>query len=382
MGYLYHSRGDDALAENSYASAVKINPHNAAAHMHLGDYSCTSGRYDEAIRHFEDGLRMEPDRASAHWNMALLLLLVGKFSDGWREYEWRLRYDEITPPEIAARYVSKPLWDGSRLAGQTLLVYFEQGFGDTLQFCRYLPLVRQRVDHLVFECQPELYRLLTGLFGDIELIERRPGTLSPDVSYDLQIPLMSLPRLFETAIDTIPKNAPYIHADPQLVEHWRQRLDTRDFKVGIVWAGNPNYKGDQKRSLSLTALTPFAQLQETCFYSLQKGPATAEVATAPAGMQLIDLASELNDFATTAAVIANLDLVITVDTAVAHLAGAMGKTVWALIYSPPDWRWLLDREDSPWYPTMRLFRQASPGEWGPVIETVALELVREGMKRG
>ena len=379
LGCYYLETGalDEAL--RCFKEALRIAPDSACAHMNLGCYYLGVERRDEAMRSFEEAVRIAPDYAAARWNISCLLLLTGNFSDGWREYEWRFRCDETAPPDLVARYSSKPLWDGSPLVGQTLLVYFEQGYGDTLQSCRYLPLVRQRVEHVVFECQPELYRLLTGMFGDIELIKRRSGTL-PDASYDLQIPIMSLPRLFGTVMDSIPNNTPYIHADPQLVEYWRQRLNSSDFKVGVVWAGNPNFKGDQKRSLSLTALTPLGDIQDVCFYSLQKGPAAAEVVTPPAGMRLIDLAPELNDFATTAAVIANLDLVIAVDTAVAHLAGAMGKPVWALIYSPPDWRWLLDRDDTPWYPTMRLFRQSAPGEWGPVIERVAEALPQERSK--
>jgi ADP-heptose:LPS heptosyltransferase len=185
---------------------------------------------------------------------------------------------------------------------------------------------------------------------------------------------MSLPRLFETELVSVPQAVPYLHADPEQTGLWRQRLEGDGYKVGLVWAGYPGHRQDRLRSMSLTALAPLAKMQGVSFYSLQKGPAAAEAATPPAGMRLIDLAPELDDFATTAAVIANLDLVITVDTAVAHLAGAMGKPVWTLIYSPPDWRWLLDRDDSPWYPTMRLFRQGVTGEWGAVIEQVVAEL--------
>ena len=374
LGNLYHGRGEDALAETSYTAALKINPLNASAHLNLGHHYLKSARHDEAMHCFEEALRLQPDDAGAHWNLAFLQLLLGNFRDGWRGYEWRLQCDGLKRPEIIARYSSKTRWDGSPLSGQTLLVYVEQGFGDTLQFCRYLPLVRRRVDRVLFECQPELYRLLSGLFVGIELIQRGSESVLPTISHDLQIPLMSLPRLFETEMETIPEAVPYIHADPLLVEQWRQRFDSSEFKVGLVWAGSPTHQRDQKRSLSLTAFTPLGEIQKISLYSLQKGPVAAEAVTPPNGMHLIDLAPELDDFATTAAVIANLDLVITVDTAVAHLAGAMGKPVWALIYSPPDWRWLLDREDSPWYPTMRLFRQESPGEWGPVIERVALEL--------
>jgi hypothetical protein len=185
---------------------------------------------------------------------------------------------------------------------------------------------------------------------------------------------MSLPRLFNTELESVPQHVPYLHADMEQSAQWQQRLAGNKFKVGLVWAGNPGHWQDRLRSMALATLAPLSKVQNICYYSLQKGPAAAEAATPPAGMPLIDLASQLDDFATTAAVIANLDLVITVDTAVAHLAGAMGKPVWALIYSFPDWRWLLDREDTPWYPTMRLFRQELSGEWEPVIERVATAL--------
>lgn len=373
---LYHNMGDNKMAKISFARALEINPFNASTHMNLGFHYSRVGRYDEAIECFKEALRIQPDYAGAHWNLALLLLLLGKLREGWREYEWRFQCDEIKRREVIARLSSKPMWDGLPLTGKTLLVFVEQGFGDALQFCRYLPLVMQRVDRIVFECHPELLCLLRGRFGAVECVARPADGTLPAVNYDLQIPLVSLPRLFETELESVPQTAPYIQADPQQVEQWRQRLDGNEFKVGLVWAGSPDHRRDHWRSFSLAAFSPLGRIQGVRFYSLQKGAAATEMATPPAGICLTDLAPELDDFATTAAVIANLDLVITVDTAVAHLAGAMGKPVWTLIYSPPDWRWLLEREDTPWYPTMRLFRREIAGEWAPVIEQVARELER------
>ncbi len=374
LGNLYQKTGETERAEASYFAALELNPMNVEVGKNLGILLLTAGRNDEAMRCFDARLRLVPDCADSHWNRALLLLAAGDFGAGWQEYEWRFRCEELKSEFLTARYSSKELWDGAQLCGKTLLIYAEQGLGDTLQFCRYLPLVMQRVEHLVFECQPELYRLLSGTYSGITLIQRHAEHLLPDVNYDFQVPLLTLPRLFDTVMESIPDTVPYINVDERLAEDWRQRIDRGRFNVGIVWAGNKNYKGDKERSLTLAALERLGEVENVCFYSLQKGPGAAEAVVAPAAMQLVDLASELDDFATTAAIIASLDLVITVDTAVAHLAGAMGRPVWTLIYSPPDWRWLLEREDSLWYPTMRLFRQGLPGEWEPVVEQVALAL--------
>ncbi len=320
---------------------------------------------------------MQPDYASAHWNLALLLLASGKFREGWAEYDWRISTPEIKRPAMMARYSSRPLWDGALLTDKTLLIYVEQGFGDTLQFCRYLPLVMQRARHVIFECQPELLRLLSLSLSGIKLIATPADGALPAVDYDMQIPLMSLPRLFQTELDSVPPAVPYIHADPEQIALWQSFFKNDAFKVGLVWAGNPKHWQDKLRSMPLAALAPLATVQNVHFYSLQKGPTVAEAATPPTGMRLTNLTPKLDDFASTAAAIANLDLVITVDTAVAHLAGAMGKPVWTLIYSPPDWRWLLNREDSPWYPTMKLFRQtATDHDWLPVVERVVEKLKR------
>jgi tetratricopeptide (TPR) repeat protein len=376
LGELYKKQGDYEAAVKSYISALSINPLNARARVNLGCSYTELYRFDEAISCFDEVLRFEPANTGAHWNLACLLLLRGNFRDGWREYEWRFQFDEVKQPAIVDRRNSRPLWNGAPLSGKTLLVYVEQGFGDTMQFCRYLPLVQQRVERVIFECQPELMRLLSGCFNGIEFIARSADYALPEVEYDVQVPLLSLPHLFGTEIDTIPNGAPYIHADAQQAALWRNRLDASQFKVGLVWAGNPNHNRDYKRSISLDLFAPLSKIENVHFYTLQKGPAALQAAKPPAGMQLIDLSAELDDFATTAAVIANLDLVIAVDTSVVHLAGAMGKPVWTLVYSPPDWRWLLDREDSPWYPTLRLFRRELDDEWKDVIEKVALELER------
>lgn len=376
LGNLHHDLGEDGAAEQSYGAALAINPHNPGTHMSLGHHYAWRGRAALALPCFEEALRLKPDYASAHWNLALLLLEQGDFQRGWQEYEWRFHVPEIKRGEIFSRYTSKPIWDGAPLTAQRLLVYVEQGFGDAVQFCRYLPLVRQRVERVIFECQPELLDLFTRCFSGVDVIARPADGTLPAADYDLQIPIMSLPRIFATDLARVPQNVPYLHADEQRSALWQQRLCGDEFKVGIVWAGNPGYWHDHLRSMTLAALAPLAKVPNVHYYSLQKGAAAAEAAAPPAGMQLTDLAPQLNDFSDTTAAIAQLDLVISVDTAVAHLAGAMGKPVWTLIYTPPDWRWLLDRDDTPWYPTMRLFRQRQGGEWGEVMERVAQALER------
>ena len=277
----------------------------------------------------------------------------------------------LKKPTSAQPEFAQPPWDGSELNGKTVLLHAEQGLGDSIQFVRYVPMVRDRGGKVVLQCQPALSRLFTGLPG----IDRVIKNGDPIPRFDAHCPLLSLPRAFGTTLDSIPASVPYLTADPAAALDWAKRLaDRPGKKVGIVWAGRAGYVGDRTRSLSLTTLAPLACASGITWYSLQKGYAAAQISDAPQGMELIDRTAELNDFADTAALIANLDLVISVDTAVAHLAGAMGKSVWTLLPYAPDWRWLLNRDDSPWYPTMRLFRQQRPGDWGEVIQRIAESL--------
>jgi hypothetical protein len=260
------------------------------------------------------------------------------------------------------------------LEDRILLLHTEQGLGDAIQFIRYLPLVAQRGGRIIIECQAELQRLFQTMDERWQIVVRG----QPLPAFDLHCPLLSLPRVFGTDLANVPNIVPYLHADAQDVRRWQHRLagHSPNVKVGLAWAGSPTHKNDRNRSMKLATLAPLGQLSGVCLFSLQKGAAAAEAKTPPDGMKMIDWTDELYDFADTAALIANLDLVIAVDTAVVHLSGAMGKPVWTLLPFVPDWRWLLQREDSPWYPSMRLFRQPRIGDWDSVITRVVDALSR------
>lgn len=375
LGNVHVDRGDYDQALHCYQQALRLDPRSTYAFGSLGALYMKMMRLEEARAALDQALAIDPNFIGGHWNRAQLLLLQGEFKQGWQEYESRLYAPEVVQ-RFGRREFSKPLWDGSSAADKTVLVYAEQGFGDAVQFCRYLPRVQQRVGRVIFECRPELLRLMQGLAVTVECVARRDDFREPTVAFDYQLPLLSLPRLFGTELTTIPAQTPYLNADPVLAQQWRGRIQGDGIKVGLVWAGSPTHQSDRYRSMTLAQLAPLAQLSGITFVSLQKGAAAQQLATAAAAMNLIDLTAQMNDFADTAAVIANLDLVISVDTAVAHLAGALGKPVWVLLYYPPEWRWLLDRDDSPWYPTMRLFRQGARRDWGLVVQQLAVELQR------
>jgi len=356
---------DQAVA--ACRQAIALNPGYALAYNNLGIALQNQGHLDQAITTFRQAIALQPNVADAHLSLAVALLGHGELTEGWAEYEWRWqsRHSPVRP-----NYV-QPQWDGGALQGRTLLLHAEQGFGDTLQFIRYLPLVAARGGRVIVECPPELLRLLQPMAPTIAFVAR--GQVVGD--FDWRCSLMSLPQVLGTTPTTIPHDVPYLHAHAADTEIWRKRLAAPSalLKVGLAWAGSRAHKNDRHRSLPLASLAPLAQVSGVRFYSLQKG-ASATEATPPPGMELIDMSPELQDFADTAGLIANLDLVIAVDTAVAHLAGAMGKPVWTLLPFNPDWRWLREREDSPWYPTMRLFRQPAIGDWDSVIQQVSKAL--------
>jgi hypothetical protein len=278
-------------------------------------------------------------------------------------------------PEFVKRQrnFSQPRWDGSDLKGRTILLYTEQGLGTNIQFIRYATLVAQRGGRVVVQCPPTLARLFATVAGVSEVIVGGSDTTLPP--FDTHAPLASLPHLLGTTLETIPNSVPYVKADPPAVKVWRKRIDSEGdgLKVGLVWAGNQ--KPDPARTCPLAEFAPLAQLEGVRFYSLQKGPFAADAAQPPAGMHLTDLSPDLNDFADTAAASEALDLVIAVDTSVAHLTGALARPVCTLLPYLADWRWLIDRSDTPWYPTVQLLRQEGPGEWPEIIERLQVALI-------
>ena len=369
------NRPDDAQA--SYQRAIEFAPALADAWNNLGLTLVDLNRHNEALASYERALALDASFAEAHWNHALCLLQMGRLEAGWREYEWRWQRHRI---QASQRHFAQPLWLGDfPLEGKTILLHAEQGLGDTLQFCRYATLVAAKGAKVVLEVPAELMRLLAALDGVSVLIEQ--GQPLPD--FDCHTPLLSLPLAFRTELAGIPAATPYLHADPAASQHWATRLDealpaaSTDLKVGLVWAGGSRphvaelRKNDARRSIALEMLKPVLDVPRVRFYSLQKGPAARELSEqADLVARITDYTDEFADFADTAAFVDNLDLVITVDTAVAHLAGAMDKPVWILNRLDTCWRWLLERADSPWYPSARLFRQPMLGDWDSVIAAV------------
>ncbi len=364
-------RFDEACV--SYKRAITLKPDYAKAHNNMGITLQEQGKFAEAAECYSRAIELKQDYADAHFNKSLLSLLKGNFKDGWQKYEWRLHTNGYTH-----RTFQQPGWDGTPLNGKTILIHTEQGFGDNIQFVRYLPMVQEQGGRVVFECLPNLINLLKNCTGIDTIISRDPsGKLSEQ--FDFHSHLLSIPGILNTRLDTIPSNGPYIIPDSTRVMEWRDRLkvNEKSIKIGLVWASSPeNRELYHKKSCKLINFETISEIPGLSFYSLQKGSSSAEIHNAPKSMKIIDLDNELNDFVDTAAVIANLDLVISVDTSVAHLAGAIGKPVWTLLPFVPDWRWLLERDDSPWYPSMRLFRQSRPDDWDDVFEQVEKALSR------
>ncbi len=372
LGMVLKDLGRNEEALECCQRAITLEPDNVCLQNNMGASLQSVGRLDEAIISYEKAITLKPDYAEAHMNRAFVLLLSERYVEGWAEYEWRLQ-----TREYGLRTFHQPQWGGLSLKGRSILVHAEQGYGDTIQFVRYLPLVKEMGGYTVFECKEDLMHLLKNCVGIDKIVERTPNNETSE-QFDFQVPLMSLPGLFGTEGNNIPSNVPYISLDPDLVTQCHARLvHDQNFRVGLVWAGNPHNRKDRIRSLSLEDYACLADVAGVSFYSLQKGAASEQAHTPPKSMRLNNLEQDLCDFSDTGAVIANLDLVISVDTAVAHLAGAIGKPVWSLLQYDPDWRWLTGRDDTPWYPTMRLFRQARPNDCTSVIEEVKVALIEE-----
>jgi tetratricopeptide (TPR) repeat protein len=371
LGVLHLQLEQAAEAASCFETVTRLSPDLADEHTYLGMARLRLGRPDDAIPCFKTALGLQPNDAIAHFNLATTLLTLGEMPTGWREYEWRWRLEPGSP---CRRDFVQPQWQGEPAAGRTILIHAEQGFGDALQFCRYAPLVKARGLRVVVEAPSPLIRLLSRLPRIDGVVE----TGAPLPAFDLQCPMLSLPLAFGTSLETIPGVTPYLAADARHIALWGARLDRTTgggLRVGLVWEGG-NYRTsaeavaiNRRRSLKPAQLAPLLEVPSARFFSLQK-----EGERAPAAFALIDYMDEMADFADTAALIANLDLVISVDTAVAHLAGALGKPVWLLDRLDHCWRWLAGRLDSPWYPTMRIYRQPSQGDWDSVLTQVVGDL--------
>ena len=362
-------------AERSYRRALELAPAFADAWNNLGLTQIDLNQHEAALSSYERALAVNPSAAETHWNESLCLLQLGRFESGWRKYEWRWVRSRI---KAARRSFAQPLWLGDfPLDGKTILLHAEQGLGDTLQFCRYAVLVSKLGAKVVLEAPSELIRLLATLDGVDQLVEAG----QPLPPFDCHCPLLSLPLAFRTDEASIPSATPYLFADPQATREWRDRLDAVSaesrLKVGLVWAGGnrPHVaelrKNDARRSVGFEQFAPILDVPNVRFFSLQKGAAAQQLASSGLGGDVVDYTEALHDFADTAALVANLDLVISVDTSTAHLAGALDKPVWILNRFDTCWRWMLTRTDTPWYPRARLIRQPALGDWVSVMRTAS-----------
>ena len=392
-GVMRKEAGDLVRAEAHFTAVTAVDPGNAAAFSYLASVVAALGRRDEvhgllqravaadpayyqawnnlgnlvrdasrpeaALAHYDKAIKLAPDDPEPHINRATALLVAGRFDEGWPEYRWRLRRPG------ADRGFARPQWDGAPLDGRSILIHAEQGLGDTIQFVRFLPMVAARGGRILFECQAALKPLLESQVAADRVIAR--GERLPD--FALHFPLVDLPGLFGTGLDSIPAAPAYLKA-PAGAEVGLEAAGRR--RIGLAWAGNPRHWNDANRSCRLADMAPLLDRTDAAFFSLQKGARAAELEAFRG--RVTDLGSGFRDLAEAAAHVAALDLVITVDTVIAHLAGALGKPVWVMLPHAPDWRWLLDREDSPWYPTARLFRQPEPGDWASVVARIGTAL--------
>jgi len=375
LGNAYRRYGKFDQAMENYNKALELSPNNASIYDEIGTLNEKCANLDEAIKNYNQAIAIKPDQAETYRNLAHAYLMKGLFKEGFKYYEWRLKCGDYK----SRVYHEIPMWKGERFEGQTLFLCTEQGFGDIIQFIRYAPMVKSLGGTVAFGTFPIMVRLISKVKGVDRVFDKEPVR-----HFEYQIPLMSLPSIFETDIDTIPMNIPYIYP-PDTVADWISivRNHRAKLKIGISWAGSKKHPEDHLRSMSLETLHPLLSLSHTndvAFFSLQIGERA--LTDNDAHLPVIDLNPHITDFADTAAAIDQMDLVISVDTSTAHLAGAMGKPVWLMIPVSPDWRWMLDRKDSPWYPTMSIFRQKKPGDWGTVVNNIVQSLSIEAAKNG
>jgi len=368
QGGILHHGGEFARAADCYRRALRSAPDHAGILSSLGNTLDALGRMDEALALHDRAVGLGPADATCRFNRAVSLLTSGAYAEGWAEYEWRWRRPGHAPP------IAAPPWRGEALEGRTILLHAEQGLGDTLQFVRYAPPVAARGARVLLEVQPPLVRLLRGLPGVAEVFARG----DPRPRFDFHCPLLSLPRAFGTTLETIPATTPYLHPGPGAVARWRDRLATDDaLLVGLAWAGAPHRDDaismllDRRRSLAPADLAALVYIPGVRFVSLQKDQSPPHIP----GLGMLNPMADMKDFADTAGLVGALDLVISVDTSVAHLAAGMGCAVWLLSRADSCWRWLRDRADSPWYPSMTIYRQSRPGDWAEILARLRADLL-------
>jgi len=365
----WRGRFDEALATGE--RATMLDPADPHCHQNLGMVHYDRLELDQSIHCDERALQIDPSFAGGHFGIAEASLLRGDFARGWEEYEWRSKLAGV-PPLLPPS--DRPQWDGAPLGGgRKLLLIADQGYGDVIQFARYIPWAKARCPDIAIACSRELQPVVAQLAGAGLIFDH--WSQAPE--FAAFCALSGLPRLAGTSLATIPAEIPYLHADEARFATWAERLwallPHGYRRIGIVWAGRPTHRNDLRRSTRLSTFAPLAALQQVALVSLQKGPAQAEIGNYWGHAPLLNLGPEIRDFADTMAIIECLELVVAVDTSVAHLAGAMGKPAWIMLPYAPDWRWLLDRSDSPWYPTARLFRQSADRNWELVMEAIAAE---------
>ena len=355
-----------------YRRAVALRPDSVETLKSLAVSALDQNRLESALSHSDAALALRPDDADAHLTRALTLLVMGRLAEGWSEYQWRFQI-----PGRDGGYVPRPVWTGQHGKDLTVVLRCEQGLGDTLQFVRYAALVKERVGRVVVECQQPLVRLLETCPG-VDIVRACGEPMPP---FDFHATLISLAGIFKTTLDNIPAPIPYVSADAAAIDRWRTELDDGSFKVGVAWQGSATYARDRFRSIPLAHFVPLAQVPRVRLYSLQMGPGRQQL-SANRALPIEDLGDRLGDFYDTAAIVKNLDLVISCDSAPAHLAGALGVPAWIAMPLVPDWRWMLARADSPWYPTARLFRQRHLGDWQEPFERMGLALAELASFKG
>ncbi|MCP4748731.1 MAG: tetratricopeptide repeat protein [Desulfobacteraceae bacterium] len=368
LGNALHKTGNSRRAIEHFRHVFNQHPDHFQAANNIGKIYYDQGDIKESLTWYGKALTICPDYAEAHFNRAAALLASGDYACGWPAYEWRFKRTEAA--RVYPHRLNAARWDGASFKDKRLLVHCEQGMGDVLQFCRYLPMVKTMGGHLIAEVQRPLQSLIERMEAIDEVIAYSQSQ-TPQMHYRYYYPLLSLPLIFKTTLDTIPDTVPYLFASPEKIARWKTILNSKGLRAGLVWSGSDV---EPNRSCSLSDLAPLWQIEHVQLYSLQTGPVADEIEPLEKQQKIISLGSHFKDFDDTAAAIANLDLVISIDTAAAHLAGAMGKPVWILLPKIPDWRWMQDGSKSPWYPTARLFRQKQTGQWPCVIREAAQAL--------